>query len=149
MRARPFQDEIPPGTLDMLVLTTLARGGERDGFEIAEATQQELREEGRDRWGFSELERVGKDLQYAVRQVIRRAAWTLVVVSTLALGIGANTSMFTLLDAMLFKPAPWNGADQLVWIASVQGRSGGPRSMSYPDYVASRDRATTVSGAPA
>ena len=108
--------------------------------------QLKLREEGRDMWGFSELERVGKDLQYAVRQVIRRPAWTLVVVSTLALGIGANTSMFTLLDAMLFKPAPWNGADQLVWIASVQGRSGGPRSVSYPDYVAYRDRATTVSG---
>ncbi|SRR6266851_3336572 len=40
MRARPFQDEIPPGTLDMLVLTTLARGGERHGFEIAEAIEQ-------------------------------------------------------------------------------------------------------------
>jgi PadR family transcriptional regulator PadR len=40
MSARPFQDEIPPGTLDMLILTTLARGGDRHGFEIAEAIER-------------------------------------------------------------------------------------------------------------
>ena len=40
MGSRAFQDEIPPGTLDMLVLATLARGGERHGFEIAEAIER-------------------------------------------------------------------------------------------------------------
>ena len=40
MRARPYQDEIPPGTLEMLILTTLARGGDRHGFEIAEAIER-------------------------------------------------------------------------------------------------------------
>ena len=40
MKARPFQDEIPAGTLDMLVLTTLASRGELHGFEIAEAIEQ-------------------------------------------------------------------------------------------------------------
>ncbi len=40
MAFRPVQDEIPPGTLDMLILTTLARGGERHGFEIAEAIER-------------------------------------------------------------------------------------------------------------
>ena len=40
MPSRPFQDEIPPGTLEMLILTTLARGGDRHGFEIAEAIEQ-------------------------------------------------------------------------------------------------------------
>jgi PadR family transcriptional regulator PadR len=40
MVGRPFQDEIPQGRLDMLVLTTLARGGERHGFEIAAAIEQ-------------------------------------------------------------------------------------------------------------
>jgi putative ABC transport system permease protein len=97
-------------------------------------------------WGFSELERVGGDLQYALRQVIRRPAWTLMVVSTLALGIGANTSIFTLVDAMLFRPARWNTGDQLVWIASLNVRSGRVGRISYPDYVAYRDRATTLSG---
>lgn len=40
MSAPPFQDEIPPGTLEMLILTTLARGGDRHGFEIAEAIER-------------------------------------------------------------------------------------------------------------
>ena len=40
MSARPFQDEIPPGTLEMLILTTLARKGDRHGFEIAEGIEQ-------------------------------------------------------------------------------------------------------------
>ena len=40
MGTRPPEDEIPPGTLDMLILTTLARGGERHGFEIAEAIER-------------------------------------------------------------------------------------------------------------
>jgi PadR family transcriptional regulator, regulatory protein PadR len=40
MNGRTFQDEIPQGTLDMLILTTLARGGEHHGFEIAEAIER-------------------------------------------------------------------------------------------------------------
>jgi transcriptional regulator len=40
MPHRPFHDEIPPGTLEMLILTTLARGGDRHGFEIADAIEQ-------------------------------------------------------------------------------------------------------------
>jgi predicted permease len=86
------------------------------------------------------------DLQYAARQLIRRPAWTLMVVSTLALGVGANTSIFTLVDTMLFKPAPWNEDGRLVWIAATTGRANGPGHMSYPDYVAYRDRASTLSG---
>jgi len=40
MPNRPSQDEIPPGTLEMLILTTLARGGDRHGFQIAEAIER-------------------------------------------------------------------------------------------------------------
>jgi transcriptional regulator len=40
MSARRFKDEIPPGTLEMLILTTLARGGDRHGFEIAEGIER-------------------------------------------------------------------------------------------------------------
>jgi predicted permease len=87
------------------------------------------------------------DLRYATRQLIRRPMWTSVVVSTLALGVGANTSMFALVDTMLFKPAAWNRSGQLVWISPTNGRSNGNGRMSYPDYLAYRDRATTLAGA--
>jgi putative ABC transport system permease protein len=99
-----------------------------------------------DLWGFSTLERPAADLRYVVRQLIGRPGWTLMVVSTLALGVGANASIFTLVDTMLFRPAPWNETGRLVWILSVNGRSSGPGHMSYPDYLTYRDHATTVSG---
>jgi predicted permease len=104
-----------------------------------------LRDESRDSWGFSALERVGGDVRYAVRRVLHNPMWTLVVVSTLAIGIGANTSIFTLVDTMLFKPASWNTSGRLVWIVSVS-RDSNAIGMSYPDYVAYRDHATTLSG---
>jgi hypothetical protein len=68
------------------------------------------------------------------------------VVLTLAFGIGATTAMFTLLDAMLLKPAPWDASSRVVWIVGVWGRSAMPRNLSYPDYLVYRDRATTLSG---
>jgi predicted permease len=97
-------------------------------------------------WEFPALERVSGDLRYAARQLIRRPAWTALVVSTLALGVGANTSIFTLVDTMLFKPAPWNDNGRLVWITTVTGRSSGPGHMSYSDYLAYRDHSTTLTG---
>ena len=94
-------------------------------------------------WTLSALERVGGDLRYAVRHLARRPTWTLVVVSTLALGIGANTAIFTLIDSMLFKPASWNKDNRLVWVVSLATNSG---RMSYADYITYRDRATTLTG---
>src|SRR5262249_31986283 len=57
-----------------------------------------------------------------------------------------TAAMFTLVDVMLLKPAPWSRAAKLVWIAGLTGRSAGTRNVSYPDYVAYRDRTTTLSG---
>ena len=94
-------------------------------------------------WTLSALERLGADLRYAVRHLARRPTWTLVVVSTLALGIGANTAIFTLIDSMLFKPASWNKDNRLVWVVSLATNSG---RMSYADYITYRDRATTLTG---
>jgi hypothetical protein len=94
-------------------------------------------------WTLSALERMGGDRRYAVRHLARRPTWTLVVVSTLALGIGANTAIFTLIDSMLFKPASWNKDNGLVWVVSLATNSG---RMSYADYITYRDRATTLTG---
>src|SRR5690242_13028365 len=92
------------------------------------------------------IDRLRADLRYALRHLTQRPLWTLVVVGTLALGIGANTAIFSLVDTMLFKPAAWNTGDRLVWVNSFSARYGRMGSMSYPDYVAYRDRATTMSG---
>jgi predicted permease len=132
-----------------------AAANRRGGLHSEEATRQarlrfgnplKLREEARDVWGFGELEGIGGDLRHAVRRIVHRPAGTLVVVLTLALGIAATTAMFTLLDAMLLRPAPWNTSGRLVWIVGLEGSSAMPRDLSYPDYLIYRDRATTLSG---
>jgi predicted permease len=102
-----------------------------------------LREESRDMWGFSGVEGIGGDLRYAAHQLLRRPTRTIVVVLTLALGIGANTSIFALLDTLLVRPAPWNHASDLVWIAALAPGSDRLRNISYPDYLEYRDRGTT------
>ena len=132
-----------------------AAANRRRGLPPEEATREarvrfgnplKLREEAREMWGFAEVERIGGDLRHAVRRIVQHPSRTLVVVLTLALGIGATTAMFTLLDAMLLKPASWNTDGRLVWIARLEGASGSPRRLSYPDYLIHRDRTTTLSG---
>ena len=97
-------------------------------------------------WGFTAIERTAKDTRHAVRQLVRRPGWTLTVLMTLALGLGANTSIFALVDAMLFRPAPGQRPEQLVWVAIMEGQSGHIRATSYPVYTDLRDRTTTMSG---
>jgi predicted permease len=104
------------------------------------------REESRGVWIPLWLDQLRQDTRYSVRMLRRSPGVTLVVVLTLALGIGANTAVFSLIDAQLFRPAPWSNGAPLVWIAASQGRSGRIGNMSYPDYLAYRDEAATLSG---
>jgi hypothetical protein len=83
---------------------------------------------------------MGQDFRYAVRQLAKAPAFAVVAVLTLTLGIGANTTLFTLGNAILLRPRPGvRNAEQLVWIAQLSMYTGRTRSMSYPDYAAYRD----------
>jgi putative ABC transport system permease protein len=66
-----------------------------------------------------------RDLRYAARSLARSPAFTLTVVLTLALAIGANTAVFSALDAVLFRPLPFPDADRLVQVSQTQQRSSG------------------------
>jgi predicted permease len=87
-----------------------------------------------------------QDIRFAARQFLRSRATAIVAIVTLALGIGANTSMFTLLNAVLFRKPHVAAPDGLEWISSVEGRGRQFRNMSYPDFADMRARATSFSG---
>jgi predicted permease len=104
-----------------------------------------LKEQTRDMWTFPSFESLVRDLRYALRTLRRAPAFTLVAVLVLAIGIGATTAMFSLVDTMLVRGLPYPKADRLVvLIGNVQRAAGVERrGNSYPDHVDWRARATS------
>ena len=88
------------------------------------------------------------DLRWAARSLRRTPGTSLLAVLSLALGIGANTAIFSIVNAVLLKMLPVRAPHELYLVAADPGRRGdGWRtSWNYPDYVAFRDRAKGFSG---
>src|SRR5919108_726572 len=75
-----------------------------------------LKEETRDTWGWLWLEQIGRDLRYAMRTLSRTPTFTTMAVLGMALGIGANTTLFTVVRTVLLKPLPFKDPEQLVML---------------------------------
>ena len=105
-----------------------------------------LREAGRDAWGFLALDRLLQDLRYGLRQLIKHRGVTAAAVLTLALGIGANTALFTVINVLLLKPVPAVDPHRLVWIGGTIELSTSLRPLSYADYLMYRERADLFQG---
>src|SRR5215510_2268239 len=89
-----------------------------------------------------------QDLRFGGRMLLKKPGFTLIAVVTLALGIGANTAIFTWLKAIILQPLPGVAAsDRLVMLHSVAQRAGNQVIVvSYPDYKDYRDRNEVFSG---
>ena len=85
------------------------------------------------------MDSLSQDLRYAARTFIKAPAFTIIAVLSIALGIAANTSIFTLVNAVLFKPMPVPHPEQLVALYTTEPNSRYPGQFSYPDYRDYRD----------
>jgi predicted permease len=87
-----------------------------------------------------------QDVRYSLRLLLKRPGFTFVAVLTLALGIGANTALFTVFAAFALKPLPVADPGSVVRLAG-RDREGATRLLfSYPDYLDYRDRSDTLAG---
>ena len=80
------------------------------------------------------------DFRFGLRVLLKNRAFTAVVVAILALGIGVNTAIFTIVNAVVFKGMPFDNPQEISFISSNRG------GISYPDLVDFRERARLFKG---
>ena len=137
-RARAFVDEgMEPGEAWKASLDAFGDVGRIEAEVRGWAKTRESK-----RRGWEMLSSLMQDLRYTVRTLLAKPGFTVVALITLAWGIGANTAIFSLVHATLFRAPPVHEPDQLAAVFTTS-RRGFPRSSSsYPDYLDYRDRST-------
>jgi len=128
----------------------------RRGMRPEEAHRQALLASGgltlaaeavRDQRGLPWLESVGADIKYAFRGLRHSPTFAAVVVVTLALGIGANTAIFSVVRGVLLKPLPHRDGDRLVYLRhSREGPGGGNLNFSVPEVRDLRNGVPSLAG---
>lgn len=106
-----------------------------------------LKEKSRSEWGFGWLDAFAEDLRFATRMLRKSPGFTAVVVLTLALGIGVNTLVFSVVNAVLLRSLPYVNPGQLVFVSEAKPEAGGSGlGLSYPSFTQLRDDNRVFSG---
>ena len=107
-----------------------------------------IQERGRETWMWPLAESLWADTRFAVRQLLKNYGFALTAIVTLALGIGATTAIFSLVNTVLLRPLPFPEPDRLMWMSEQDHSAPGvtPQNLSYPDYFDWRTQNHTLSG---
>ncbi len=108
-----------------------ARRREGIHFGAVEATK----EARRDQRGLPVVEALWQDVRYAGRMLWKNPGFTAAAVITLALGLGANTAVFSLLDAVIVRPLPFRTPERLVWISNPIAGDGLPELTRRANFM--------------
>jgi predicted permease len=104
-----------------------------------------VKEVTREMWGWATLERLGQDLRFGLRMLRKNPGFSLIAILTLALGIGANTAIFSVVNTLLLRSLPVNKTDELALLATVN-HNGPAYNFSYPLYKLLRDESHSFAG---
>lgn len=125
--------------LDQYTDDLVANGHRRDEARrqarLALGGPEQLKEECRDARGTRWIEDLWQDIRYALRALRQKPGFAAVALLTLALGTGATTVMFTLINSVLLKPLAYPAPDRLIAIWSKTKQFGETWSLAYPDYL--------------
>jgi putative ABC transport system permease protein len=86
-----------------------------------------------------------QDVRYAVRSLLKNRGFTAIAVACLALGIGVNSTIFSVVDGVILRPYPYPDADQIIVVSSTNQKEGVTRGgVSYADFKDLRDASSTI-----
>ena len=107
---------------------------------------ESIKETCREQRGVTWLENLAQDIRFGVRQLCKNPGFSVVVLLTLAFGIGVNTALFTVFNALALKPLPLKDADSFVIVLGVAQPGQRARRFSFPDYQDYAARNQSFSG---
>ena len=114
--------------LELEIETLIARG--MNPAEAGDAARRRfgsiarVKDDCRDSWGLRAIDAIRQDMHYGARSLAKYPGYTAVVLLTLALGIGANTAIFSVVHAVLLRPLPYTHGDRLVEVRQQAPRIG-------------------------